>query len=43
MEKNCNPCYKKLVVTKKCIMTNCNNTFQQMPHDNWNTKCRKCC
>ena len=43
MEKNCNPCYKKLVVTKKCIIADCNNTFQQMPDEKWKTKCRNCC
>jgi hypothetical protein len=42
-KKNCTDCYKKLVVTKKCIVTDCNNTIKVMPDEKWKTKCRNCC
>jgi hypothetical protein len=40
---NCKDCYKKLVVTKKCITANCYNTINIMPDESWKTKCRSCC
>ncbi len=42
-KKNCTDCYKKLVVTKNCIMSLCNNIIKVMPDEIWKTKCRQCC
>lgn len=42
-KKNCKDCYKKLVVTKQCITSNCYNTVTVMPDESWKTKCRSCC
>lgn len=42
-KKNCKDCYKKLVVTKQCITSNCYNTVTVMPDDSWKTKCNTCC
>ena len=39
---NCRDCYKKLVVTKKCITASCYNTINIMPNDSWKTKCNTC-
>ena len=41
-KKNCKDCYKKLVVTKQCITSNCYNTVTVMPDESWKTKCRDC-
>ena len=40
---NCRDCYKKLVITQKCITANCRNTVNIMPDKSWKTKCRSCC
>lgn len=42
-KKNCKDCYKKLVVTKQCITSNCYNTVTVMPDESWKTKCNTCC
>jgi hypothetical protein len=42
-KKNCTDCYKKLIVTKKCIVSDCDNMIKVMPDEKWKTKCRDCC
>ena len=41
-KKNCTDCYIKLVETKKCIISDCDNTIKVMPSETWRTKCRDC-
>jgi hypothetical protein len=41
-KRNCMDCFKKLVVTKKCITDNCYNTIYIMPDDSRKTKCNTC-